>query len=299
MPGQWDDLMKILVGANPQHFVSFLLAGARFQHERSQELKSRTIVADLLYTVIWKRKRMVLHVEFQRRRDRHMGRRLWEYNVLTMYTSRLPVCSFVIYLKKDGNVVTSPYMCKLPNGEVVHVFHFRIIKLWEISTEVLKQAGLEGMLPLLTLTKDGARHEVVEEMITGLHAAGKSDLLPLGYAFTALVFDNEADRDWLKRRFAVLRDVLEESWAYQEMKQQGLTEGLEKGKREALGRTLMSFVQKRFPDVVPLAEKHIAVTKDPEVLQHIIDELFAVQTTEEARHVLSVSLKRKKKTASK
>ncbi len=155
------------------------------------------------------------------------------------------------------------------------------------------------MLPLLTLTKDGARYEVVEEMITGLHAAGKSDLLLLGFAFAGLVFDKPDDQDWLKRRLAMLKDVLEESWVYQEMKQQGLAEGLEKGKREALGRTLMSFVQKRFPDVVPLAEKHIAVTKNPEVLQHIIDELFAVQTTEEARHVLSVSLKRKKKTASK
>ena len=176
---------------------------------------------------------------------------------------------------------------------------------------MLKQAGLEGMLPLLTLTKDGARHEVVEEMITGLQTAGKSDLLPLGFAFAGLVFDKPDDQDWLKRRLAMLKDVLEESWVYQEMKQQGLAEGLaeglekgraegiEKGRLEALGRTLMSFVQKRFPDMVPLAEKHIAVTKDPEVLQHIIDELFTVQTTEEARQVLSVSLKRKKKTASK
>jgi hypothetical protein len=44
----WDDLMKMLAGANPQHLVSWLLPGAHFEKELVTELKNRTIEADLL-----------------------------------------------------------------------------------------------------------------------------------------------------------------------------------------------------------------------------------------------------------
>jgi len=51
---RWDDLMKMLVGANPQALVSLLLPGARFLGELDKELEARTVEADLLYNVIWK-----------------------------------------------------------------------------------------------------------------------------------------------------------------------------------------------------------------------------------------------------
>jgi len=38
MAKPWDDLIKILVQANPDHFVSFLLEGAQFQGVRDKEM---------------------------------------------------------------------------------------------------------------------------------------------------------------------------------------------------------------------------------------------------------------------
>lgn len=67
MAKPWDTLMKLLVGANRQDLVTFLLPGARYVGELNTELQSRTLEADLLYTVNWKNKDVVLHVEFQRR----------------------------------------------------------------------------------------------------------------------------------------------------------------------------------------------------------------------------------------
>src|SRR2546423_11934180 len=78
-----------------------------------------------------------------------------KYNAQTAIITGLPVCSFVIYLKRDGKVAQSPYELKLPDSEVVHCFYYRTIKLWELPAEALKQAGLEGLLPLLPLTKNG------------------------------------------------------------------------------------------------------------------------------------------------
>jgi len=49
--GQWDDLLKMLVGANPQDFITFLLRDARYTGTRERELKVKTLQADLLFTV--------------------------------------------------------------------------------------------------------------------------------------------------------------------------------------------------------------------------------------------------------
>lgn len=287
----WDDLMKMLVGANPQHFVSLLLSGAQFESELVTELKSRTIEADLLYIVIWNDQKVVLHVEFQRRRDVNMGKRLWEYNILTTYLSGLPVCSFALYLRKDGNIVKPPYQQVLPDGEVVHLFYFRNIQLWELSAEVLKQPGVEGMLPLLPLMKGGSERQAIEEMIASLGAAGKQDLLPLGYAFAALVLDSEGERDWLRRRFDMLKDILEESWAYQEIVQKGLEkgieQGIEKGKLEALRQTIVDVVEERFPEIIALTKKQVNAIEDPALLRRLNVKMSIAQTTHEAEQSLT------------
>ena len=278
MPGPWDDLMKMLVGANPQHFVTWLLEGAEYKGERSTELKNRTIEADILYNLTLNGKEMVLHIEFQRRRDGNMGKRLWEYNVLTTYTSGVPVCSFAIYLRKDGRVIESPYPIAIPNGEIVHLFYFKNVKLWEVPAETLKQTGLIGLLPLLPLTKDGARQEVVDEMITELVVAGEKDLLALSQLLGALVFKPETTKKWFRKRFTVYNDIIEESWVYQEW-----------AAREQR-RTLFGIVQERFPEILNLVKKQAESIEDPEVLRRMAVKMSIVQTPEEAKqYLLTVS----------
>jgi hypothetical protein len=97
MAKQWDSLIKLLVEANKQDLVSLLLPGAKFERELNNEMQSRVLEADLLYVVTWDGIQVIMHVEFQKRRDGNMGRRLWEYNAQTTIISGLPVCSFVIY----------------------------------------------------------------------------------------------------------------------------------------------------------------------------------------------------------
>ena len=205
-----------------------------------------------------------------------------------------------------------------PNGEIVHHFHFHLIKLWEISPEMLKQTGLVGILPLMVLAKDGRRPEVVEEVISGVESLGgeaKKELLSLTYIFASLVFEKEVDRKWLKRRFQMLRDVLRDSWAYQEIMQEGREEGLQKGLEEGReeGREeerqqrlkdqrqmLVTLVEVHFPNIARLARERADAIKDPEVLQHVILKVVAAQKEEEAKQVLltarqAVNRKRRKK----
>ena len=290
MAKQWDSLIKLLVEANKQDLVSLLLPGAKFERELNTELQSRILEADLLYVVIWNGIQVIMHVEFQKRRDGNMGRRLWAYNAQTTIISGLPVCSFVIYLQQDGNVVQSPYELPRPDGRTIHLFFFDTVKLWEIPGEFLKQGGIEGLLPLLPLTQDGVHHEVVEDMIVSLDLAGKSDLLPLAYAFASLVFKSEEDRDWLRKRFAMLsEDIFEDAWAYQEILAKGMEKGMEKGLREgreALRETIMDVVEIRFPEIAVRAHQRVYSIEDLDSLRRLNVKLSTVKDMQEAEQAL-------------
>jgi len=81
MSKKWDRLTKMLLAANPQHLVNWLLPGAIYQGELVREqIAPRAIEADILCIVILNGRKMVLHVEIQRRSTSNMGKRLWEYN---------------------------------------------------------------------------------------------------------------------------------------------------------------------------------------------------------------------------
>src|SRR5205085_11413460 len=132
---------------------------------------------------------------------------------------KCPVWSCVIYLKKDSTVARASVTKEMPNGRAVHRFDFDVIRLWEIPTSELKQKRLEGLLPLLPLTRGRAKREVVEEAITGLTPVGqepKAELLILTYGLASLAFENKADQEWLDRRFSMLYDILRETRACRE-----------------------------------------------------------------------------------
>jgi predicted transposase YdaD len=298
VPNEWDRLTKLLMQANPQDLVSWVLTDAIYEGELNVELQKYPVRADLLYTVKCKGEDVALHVEFQHDSDTNMARRVWEYNCLTSIHTGLSVYSVVIYLVKAGSIVDPPYEVKLPAGFTVHRFLFQNIKLWEIPAEVLKRQKLPGLLPLLPLTEDGKCREIVEDMIESLQQAGKADLLPLGYALSALIFTEEDEQQWLKERFKTMEDILEKSWAYQEMVQkgmakgmerglkQGLEQGLEQGKLQSLEEIVVRFVEIHFPDLVSLAKQQARLATTSQQLQEMVDQLFVAHTDKEAKAAL-------------
>ncbi len=146
------------------------------------------------------------------------------------------------------------------------------------------QTGLVGLLPLLPLTKDGARREVVEEMISGLISAEKTESLWIGYALASRVLKD--DLKWLKRRFAMLEDILRDTPVYQEVLAEGEEKGREEGKLEAQRQTLLDVVQERFPAIVRLAKQQADAIQDPEVLRRLTVKISVVKTSSEAEQYL-------------
>jgi hypothetical protein len=137
----------------------------------------------------------------------------------------------------------------------------------------------------LILTKGGATYEVVEEVIADLEAADKPELLPITELLASLVFKNEADQEWIERTFAMLKDPLRDTPAYQRF----LKEGRELERQQNLERqrqTLLEIVQVRFPKLLHLTKGLAAITNDPEVLERLIVKMGTAQTLKEAQEYL-------------
>jgi hypothetical protein len=150
------------------------------------------------------------------------------------------------------------------------------------------------------------RDETIGTMIEGLRMAGKEDILALGYTFAGLIYRTEDDRQWLKRRFAMFHDILEDSWSYQEIVQKGLDQGLQKGFDQGLQKGLdqglqqglgqgelitsrqflARIVEKHFPPLLYLAQRKAAQLTTIDKLNRVIDQLLEVQTLEQARQIL-------------
>ena len=188
MAEPWDDSLKIFINENPQDFASWLLGEVQVKKKLQTEFKTRTIRADGLLEVVQHGKEFLLQIEFQSSSDLVIGERLLEYSFEAKRTHKLPVHSCVIYLKEVGEVPKPPLRWTLPDNREVLRFDYQIVELAKVPTEDLRQRDLKGLLPLLILTKDGATHEVVEEVIEKLAVADQQELLPITKLLASLVF---------------------------------------------------------------------------------------------------------------
>lgn len=294
MAGIWDSNLKRLVGGDPVAFVTWLLPGAIFVSELSQRL-DRSIEPDILYEVVLDDKKVLLHLEFQRYNDANMANRVLEYNVYASCKFDCTVVSYVIYLKQEGNIVEPPLIRQLPNGQQVLRFDYKNVKLWEIPTDELRDSGLVGLLPLLSLTKEGRRSEVVDEAIITIQESEigegqKANLLSITLTLAALAFDTKEERSWLRRRFQMYQDILRDSEIYQMIMQEGEEKGREEEHQRRLQdqrRAILRIVQAKFPDLARIAIDLTNTITDPEQLEDVTVYMGLAQTADEAYQYLT------------
>ena len=296
MAGPWDNITKRMIGANPEHFVKWLESGATFVAALDIELKSQHIFADALLKITRREKPALLQIEVQTYHDPEMVMRLLEYNVLaSRQYDHLPVSSYVICLREEADVADPPLIRRFPDdeGEEVHRFYYRVIRLWKTPVDSILQLEWEGLLPLVTLSEGGKQPEVVQVMIDRLAATGEWDLLAFLRIIGGLAFKQEPEQEWFRKRFNMFQDILRETWVYQEIGQEFFEEGLEKGREEERKQRiqeqremLMSLVQIHFPDIIDLARQQAEHINDPEVLQTLNLKLIATQRLDEAKQIL-------------
>src|SRR5581483_11510476 len=126
-----------------------------------------------------------------------------------------------------------------------------------------------GLLPLLPLTNGGTEPERLASTIATLYAADEYELLSLTKLLAGLVMKHKSQQDLLERLFAMYKDIVEESWVYQQIVQRGLEKGLGLGEQ----RALVAIIQRRFPDIVPTAKELIDGITDADTLEKLVGEV--------------------------
>jgi predicted transposase YdaD len=288
----WDTFMKLLMEKGAQAFASLALPGVQVRDTLDKELRVKNIRGDFFCNACLNDLKIILHFEFQKSKDENMDRRMWEYNAAMDINTGKPVYSILVYLakekskegdpKKEDTLVGSPYIREIPGTGMGHHFAFQVVKLWEVASEILKQTGFEELLPLLPLTKGGQNREAVDDMIAELVARNRSDLLELGHFCAGLVLKDEISRQWLKERFTKVREIIEQSWVYQET----IAKGREEGSQQALQQAAIGIVAARFPEIKQFAKEIVETISDPNRLQTLIVELSIAPSQERAKELL-------------
>ncbi len=313
----WDSTLKWLIRVNPAAFVQWLVPGAVFVREQLYELESQKREVDALLEITVNGTLMLLHIEFQTYNDATMADRLLLYNVLARSVHGLPVLSCVIYLLKDGTVEQSPLRITLPNGRMMHEFHFESIEIGQLSPEDILNMNTVALLPLLPLTRGGASRSELLRMFAELRKHENqtdvetqvTDLELIGYTLASFVLQrkNPLDLEWLIRRFREMHDLLRDTPIYQEIlreglaegieqgreqgieqgREQGIEEGREEGKLEAFRHILLILTEKHFPELASFAQEQAMLIRDVGVLDDVIVKMSAARTEHEAFAVLS------------
>jgi predicted transposase YdaD len=232
-----------------------------------------------------------------------MAERLLEYNIqASKEHGYLPVHTCVIYLRKTAEVPKPPFIRRLPDGSETLRFTYQIIELWKMSAQAIFQEGLDGLLPLVLFTENGKQPKVLDEVVERLSAAQNKELTALVFTLAGLIFQDKADHELVMRRFAMLEDLLGESWTFNEIirrgyakgEKEGMEKGLEKGMEKGMEKglivarreDLLGVVQVRFPDLLTEARERVAHIEDPQALQSMMLKIVIVQDHEEARKLL-------------
>ena len=304
----WDSTLKRLVHANPSAFVQWLLPGAVFVEERPSEIESLKREVDALIEVTANGQPMLLHIEFQTYNDATMAERLLLYNVLLMNVYQLPVLSCVIYLLRDGTVSQSPLDVFVPTGYLTHKFYFQSIEIGQFTPEDMFNMGSEALIALVPLTQGGTNRPTLLRIFEELKQqrgqeqaeVQTTEIEVIAFTLASFVLQrskNIPDQEWLIRRFREMHDIMLDTPIMQEIlregmekgiaeglelgmekgREEGREEGLELGRLEASRRILLILTEKRFPELVSLAQEQSSSIQDVEVINNLIVAISSAQ----------------------
>ncbi len=100
------------------------------------------------------------------------------------------------------------------------------------------------------------------------------------------------------------KDILSESWAYQEILKEGLDIGLERGLEEGreegreqgleegnqrMRNISISLIEDHFPSLLDSAKELVQAIKDPDRLQRLLMDVVSAQTLEEAEQIIHIA----------
>lgn len=156
----------------------------------------------------------------------------------------------------------------------------------------LRRRNLDGLRPLMLLCKDGASIAVLDEVLETLQKNNCREALAIAIQFASGIFTAPEDIRHLERKRKMLKDVLRDTWTYQQIVNEGIEEGFEKGIEEGkdigVQESITAVIQGRFPELETYVKEFITSLADKMQLKTILLIVATAQTPEEVKQKLTV-----------
>jgi predicted transposase YdaD len=176
--------------------------------------------------------------------------RMMDYMTRLAYTYHLEVWSVVIYVGRGaGAEDTGRHQLNGPDGMPALLWHYRVIRLWQMDAEELLALGHPALLALVGQTRIVTPATILPDVVTRIQQLPDAELRRRALAaFVALLPDEEMvamverliDHEDLLLDTPFLRRLREEARA------EGQAQGLEEGMLVARRRSILDVLVVRF-----------------------------------------------------
>jgi len=271
----FDSSMKMLVEEYPGDWVAWLGYGRPPTAVIDADLATVAAATDKVVRVGRGRDRWLLLVEMLASYKPHIPERTHFHSTLLAHRHELPVRSVLVLLRPeaDGSVMTGTYEQACPGDDPYLTFHYRVIRLWQISPDDLMRGG-PGLWPLAPVAKvteaelPAVVHGIKQRIRREVPEAKAAEMLASAYVLMGLRYD-EAVIASLEEE--VIK--MEESITYQKIK------GL--GRLEEARRIILRLGKNRFGRSSRKAAQAIEAISDVAILEALTDRVLEVDSWEE------------------
>jgi hypothetical protein len=298
-PHKYDTILKDWVTQKASDILPLLIPGVEYERTVKSEIIRSVMRADVVFKVQYYGKDHILHLEFQSRFDEKLPSRLLVYNAVLHHDHKCPVITMVVY-PFSVQVAVPPLIISSHEKDIV-TFDFRTLPLFTMDAETCVAQHQIFMYPLVP-TMHGVHADLMVQVVEELAAFYGDEKQTLSDQFTwmkVLLRRNDVISDLEKNRIEERLNMFDEIWEqspliqkerteyYAKGRGEGKEEGIAQGELQTLQRTLVRFIQARFPELTEFAQRQAKLCTKLDVLENITQQLFTAPDRKTAQQLLT------------
>ncbi len=235
---------------------------------------------------------IMVHIEVQRKREKDVPYRMWEYYSLLRLRRKRPVFPVVVYLAPGTGGLTEESHTESLFGRDILAFRYAAVGLPDLPAEQYLERENVLAPALSALMRSGEVTRVMHKLrmyqrmtISSLDEARRSLLL---YVMDSYLKLNQSEEEELRRLVEQpeLQEVKEMLTTYEERGiqkgiQQGIVQGVQQGIVQGQRRTLLLMMRRKFGNLPDSVQSRVESITDSNELDSLSERLIAAATLDE------------------
>jgi len=282
--------------------LPLLVPGVTYERAVNVEVIPSVMRTDKAFQVQYAGRQHILHIEFESSHDGDLPSRLLVYNAMLYRDHKCPVITMVVYPFKV--VMAEPPLIVTSGEQEILTFDYKTLPLFDMQAQPYVEQHQICMYPLIPVMQ-GVHADLMTQVLTELSEFYCNDRKTFSdqFAWMKVFLERNTliaaeDKSKIEERLFMFEQLWEESPTVQKMRSQyyeqgreqgitkGITQGIEQGITKGIQRTLVDFVQIKFPELTEFAQRQARLCKNPEVLETIARELFTAPDSGTAQQLL-------------